>query len=68
MLYILYVDVFFFLTHHDKPCDEGCVSNIPETAVIDVCLHLQVEEEALIDDVGNPAKTSEEKQFISIRL
>ncbi len=43
------------LTHHDKPRDEGCVSDIPETAVIDVCLHLQVEEEALIDDVGNPA-------------
>lgn len=46
-----------FVTHHNKPRDEGCVPDIPETVVIDVRLHLQVEEEALVDDVGHPAKT-----------
>lgn len=45
-----------FFAHHDEPCDEGCISDIPEAAVIDVCLHLQVEEEALIHNVGKPAK------------
>lgn len=51
------------LTHHDEPCDERCISDIPEAAVIDVCLHLQVEEEALIDDVGDPATTSAQKRI-----
>lgn len=46
------------LTHHYKPRDEGCIPNIPETAVINVWLHLQKEEETLVDDIGNPAETS----------
>lgn len=46
------------MTNHNKPRNEGCVSDIPQSIVIDVCLHLQVEEETLIDDVGNPATTS----------
>lgn len=56
---MLCANVFcFFFTHHDKPGDECCVPDIPETVGSDVRLHLQVEEEALVDDVGNPAKTS----------
>ena len=55
---IVYSLCWCFLTHHDEPCDEGSVFDIPEAVVIDVCLHLQVEEEALIDDVGSPAETS----------
>lgn len=47
------------MAHHDEPGDEGCVPRVPETVVGDVCLHLQVEEEALVDDVGNPAGASE---------
>lgn len=49
-------------TNHDEPRDEGRVPDVPETAVVDVHLHLQVEEEALIDDVGNPAgRTAQER-------
>lgn len=43
------------VTHHDEPRDERRVPDVPEAAVVDVRLHLQVEEEALVDDVGNPA-------------
>ena len=57
-----------YATHHNKPCDEGCIPDIPETVVIDVHLHLQVEEEALIDDVGHPAKTSEVSDFNHVSL
>lgn len=56
---ILQLSVFFvFFTHHDEPRDESHVPHIPEASVIDVSLHLQEEEEALIDDVGDPAKHS----------
>lgn len=55
-------------TNHDEPRDEGRVSDIPETAVVDVHLHLQVEEEALVDDVGNPAgRTAQERAEASAR-
>lgn len=56
--------MLIFVTNHDKPCDEGCISDIPEFIVVDVRLHLQVEEETLIDDVGNPAKTSGQKRHV----
>lgn len=49
------------MTHHDEPRDEGRVSDVPETAVVDVRLHLQVEEEALVDDVGKPARERAEE-------
>lgn len=55
-------------TDHDEPRDEGRVSDIPETAGVDVHLHLQVEEEALVDDVGNPAgRTAQERAEPSAR-
>lgn len=50
------------VTHHDEPGDEGRVSDVPETAVVDVRLHLQVEEEAFVDDVGKPARRAAEEQ------
>lgn len=49
-------------TDHDEPRDEGRVSDIPETAGVDVHLHLQVEEEALVDDVGNPAGRTAQRE------
>lgn len=49
-------------THHDEPGDEGRVSDVPETAVVDVRLHLQVEEEAFVDDVGKPARRAAEER------
>lgn len=50
------------VTHHDEPGDEGRVSDVPETAVVDVRLHLQVEEEAFVDDVGKPARRAAEER------
>lgn len=50
------------MTHHDEPGDEGRVSDVPETAVVDVRLHLQVEEEAFVDDVGKPARRAAEER------
>lgn len=56
------------MTHHDEPRDEGRVSDVPETAVVDVRLHLQVEEEAFVDDVGEPAgRRAEERKTASAR-
>lgn len=56
------------MTHHDEPRDEGRVSDVPETDVVDVHLHLQVEEEAFVDDVGKPARrTAEERKTDSAR-
>lgn len=55
--------MLLFGTNHDKPCDQSCISDVPEVVVVDVRLHLQVEEEALVDDVGNPAKTSGQKKY-----
>lgn len=49
--------VQIFLTNHDKPGGESCVPEVSETAVINVCLHLQVEQEALVDDVWDPTVT-----------
>lgn len=56
--------MLIFVTNHDEPCDEGRVSDISEFIVVDVCLHLQVEQETLIDDVRNPATaTSGQKKI-----
>lgn len=49
----MYISPF---SHHDEPHDERRVFDVPDAAVVDVSLHLQVEEEALIDDVGEPAE------------
>lgn len=55
------------MTHHDEPRDEGRVSDVPETDVVDVHLHLQVEEEAFVDDVGKPARRTAERKTVSAR-
>lgn len=52
-----------FPTHQDEPGDQSRVPDVPEAAVVDVRLHLQVEEETLVDDVGNPATKT--KQCVS---
>lgn len=46
------------VTHHNEPCDEGSVPDVPQAVIVDVRLHLQEEEEDLVDNVGNPAETS----------
>lgn len=49
------LQLYPLLSHHDEPHDERRVFDVPDAAVVDVSLHLQVEEKTLVDDVGKPA-------------